>query len=108
MKSLTTDASRSSAFKEPVQSTVMMPLAKRRGEVARRRRLARTDESQRGELSLVPELRTKTARWGCPGRSVRSRAFATGPRDVIYPTNHKRLQPGRDLASEETRHLLES
>ena len=27
---------------------------------------------------------------------------------VIYPTNHKLLEPGRDLASEETRHLLES
>ncbi len=27
---------------------------------------------------------------------------------VIYPTNHKLLDPARDLASEETRHLLES
>ncbi len=27
---------------------------------------------------------------------------------VIYPTNHRLLQPGRDLASEETRQLLES
>lgn len=27
---------------------------------------------------------------------------------IIYPTNQKLLQPGRDLASEQTRHLLES
>lgn len=27
---------------------------------------------------------------------------------VIYPTNHKLLEPGRDLGSEDTRHLLES
>jgi len=27
---------------------------------------------------------------------------------VIYPTNHKLLEPGRDISSEETRRLLES